>query len=1090
MMRVPIAFQVFSRRFESSGWHAGWRGPFSRWSNCHRTFQTGGVISALVLALCGSAFSAGAGSGQPSGESVQELLKAAEVRGGLVVQLGCDDGDLLTRLGVLPGTLVQGLECDQRKIVEIRDHIHEAGLAGTVSVSHWDGKSLPYIDNLVNVIMVSDVGCQVSGKEIERVLAPRGVCIALDTGLSTLDSFRKPVPTDTDEWTHFMHGPDNNPVARDSRVDCPEGLQWIESPLWTRDHDSTPSVFGLVSAKGRLFYILDEGPIGIIDGRLPSAHSLVARDAHNGVLLWKRSLPDWYPSHVQWGTTPIYLHRRLVAVDNRVYVTDGLRGPVIALDAASGKRLHTFAGTEETAEILVDRGVLVAGIMKTDSQPGDENPPSRDEPFKTARLREYKSRGSALVAFDVQTGETFWRRPCEFIPSSICTDGTHLFYSTSEHLACVELRSGELAWQSAGAASKPMVHNGVLVTAMETEGKRWTPRLTLQARSAQDGTLLWQADGATLPTFANCFYIPPEYFIANNLVWIRAARGAEIVGLDLHNGERKRAISLEGAFTPGHHVRCYPAKATERFALFNKRGIEFMDFSGKAGFTKHDWVRGACRLGILPSNGMIYVPPNGCNCCVETYVRGFQALNSEQPPEPVDDATRLERGPAFASLPSPSKGEEDWPTFRHDPARSSATNCDVNFPLRQRWCKKLSGRVTSPVASDGRLAVSEIDARTVHALDAESGDSVWSFVAGGRVDSPPTFADGLAVFGAADGCIYCLRSADGALVWRFQAAPTDRRLVAFGQVESVWPSHGSVLVRDGVVYLTAGRSSYLDGGIHLYALDLRSGDILHRQNVHTIQPQETTMKDTFNNWGALTDILVSDGDNVFMRHLRFDERLNPTSPLYPLDDGNQANGPRVMATSGFLDDSGNKRVYRACSDTWTGRYSPLRTQQLATNEKSVFGCRIHFGRGWKSPRYHAGDGTLVFAQDHVTAAALPKNQTVEAAVRGNGARWDFSVPRESFRWCQQMPVYARATVLAGDKLLVAGQQDRSVEDAITAMDGGAAGALFIFSASSGKLLHQQELPASPMADGMIVAGGSVYISTDKNQLLCLDGTAD
>jgi outer membrane protein assembly factor BamB len=81
-------------------------------------------------------------------------------------------------------------------------------------------------------------------------------------------------------------------------------------------------------------------------------------------------------------------------------------------------------------------------------------------------------------------------------------------------------------------------------------------------------------------------------------------------------------------------------------------------------------------------------------------------------------------------------------------------------------------------------------------------------------------------------------------------------------------------------------------------------------------------------------------------------------------------------------------------------------------------------------------------------------------------------------------------MLTAGKLLVAGRPDRSVEDAITAMDGSAAGALFIFSASSGELLHQQELPASPVADGMIVAGGRVYISTDNNQLLCLGGPAD
>ena len=36
------------------------------------------------------------------------------------------------------------------------------------------------------------------------------------------------------------------------------------------------------------------------------------------------------------------------------------------------------------------------------------------------------------------------------------------------------------------------------------------------------------------------------------------------------------------------------------------------------------------------------------------------------------------------------------------------------------------------------------------------------------------------------------------LAWRFQAAPSPRRHVAFDQVESVWPVHGSVLDRDKV----------------------------------------------------------------------------------------------------------------------------------------------------------------------------------------------------------------------------------------------------------------------------------------------------
>ena len=102
--------------------------------------------------------------------------------------------------------------------------------------------------------------------------------------------------------------------------------------------------------------------------------------------------------------------------------------------------------------------------------------------------------------------------------------------------------------------------------------------------------------------------------------------------------------------------------------------------------------------------------------------------------------------------------------------------------LANDWSSKLGGRLSSVVIAGGKVFVAQIDAHTVHALDAATGKPAWSYVTGGRVDSPPTFHDGRVLFGSADGCVYCLRASDGALIWRFQAAPQDRRLMAFEQL--------------------------------------------------------------------------------------------------------------------------------------------------------------------------------------------------------------------------------------------------------------------------------------------------------------------
>ncbi|MHC4145639.1 MAG: hypothetical protein ACYSUD_12775, partial [Planctomycetota bacterium] len=85
---------------------------------------------------------------------------------------------------------------------------------------------------------------------------------------------------------------------------------------------------------------------------------LVARDAFNGVLLWKRRIPKWQWHLRGFRTGPSDLSRRLVAVGSRVYVTLGIDGPLVALDAATGKTVRTYEQTEGTLEVVHCEGTL------------------------------------------------------------------------------------------------------------------------------------------------------------------------------------------------------------------------------------------------------------------------------------------------------------------------------------------------------------------------------------------------------------------------------------------------------------------------------------------------------------------------------------------------------------------------------------------------------------------------------------------------------------------------------------------------------------------------------------------------------------
>ena len=163
----------------------------------------------------------------------------------------------------------------------------------------------------------------------------------------------------------------------------------------------------------------------------------------------------------------------------------------------------------------------------------------------------------------------------------------------------------------------------------------------------------------------------------------------------------------------------------------------------------------------------------------------------------------------------------------------------------------------------------------------------------------------MAIFGCADGWVHAVRLSDGALVWKFFAAPADVKTVALNQVESLWPVHGSVLILDGVAYCSAGRSTWLDGGIWLWGLDPATGKILHKTHYASTHPDyqkltevdETTrqaelsrtdqnmtdyktsghsdLSDAFSmEGGTIRDVLVSDGRNVFLHTAQFDAKLS------------------------------------------------------------------------------------------------------------------------------------------------------------------------------------------------------------------------
>jgi hypothetical protein len=90
------------------------------------------------------------------------------------------------------------------------------------------------------------------------------------------------------------------------------------------------------------------------------------------------------------------------------------------------------------------------------------------------------------------------------------------------------------------------------------------------------------------------------------------------------------------------------------------------------------------------------------------------------------------------------------------------------------------------------------------------------------------------------------------------------------------------------------------------------------------------------------------------------------------------------------------------------------------------------------------------------------------------------------RWSIRIPVRVRAMVAAGGKLFVAGPPDVVPDDdPLAAFEGRRGAMLWAFSGRNGEKLGEvARLDALPVYDGLIAAGGRLYVSLQDGRIVC------
>ncbi len=762
--------------------------------------------------------------------------KLAGLQGGLIVQLGASQSQAAAELSLTGRYLIHILDSDSKAIQSARANLRKNGHYGLAWAEQTaNSKRLPYAENIVNLIVIRDYAVPV--EELMRVLTPGGTLVVADTKIlkkegleaggfsdfSTIDSSliaQKPWPKEMDGWSHPRHAADGNAVSKDTLVGPPQRVRWIAA--------ATSEVEGLVTAGGRNFY-----------------GGILARDSFNGLRLWNRDLRKGDLNAEDFKLSGLSRNSARPIASSKLVFTVLKKQPV-ALDAATGEVVVELGDMKNPTNLLYDGVRVIATDSETvrafDVESGKQlwNVPAADARYLVAdgkfaayiQGRTRRGDKTQVVLLDAASGTVKWQRDD---------------YSWLVQTKRLVLGLGQLVFE-VSTLNDHDADNGIHVVAAATGKHSWSKNYApgmnhaRQARAMFIGDDLWILHGGKINT-------SDKEKLKRQPV--------EISALDPATGETRKTL-------PAGLTHCFPPVATINFMFAGELDMTNLK-SGEVIANRITKANCSRENGWIPANGLVYTTPKHCTCW--PMLRGFvamaPALEKDSPANlPVEQIEfLLEKGPAKADPKAANPQLSDWPLYRHDRWRSSSAVTDGPKLLNKRWSVALNasvdsekkgtgpilddwkenpvikGPLSSPTIANGLAYVTRPNAHELIAIETASGKIRWRFTANGRIDTPPAIHRGLCLFGSATGWVYALDADTGEMVWRLRAAPTDERIVVYGQVESPWPVPGAVLIMDDVAYFAAGRQPLADGGILVFAVDPLTGQRHWVQRITTL-PQK------------------------------------------------------------------------------------------------------------------------------------------------------------------------------------------------------------------------------------------------------------
>ncbi|MCX7016210.1 MAG: PQQ-binding-like beta-propeller repeat protein [Candidatus Sumerlaeota bacterium] len=606
-------------------------------------------------------------------ESAKAIVKNAGVTEGFALVLGGEASRLAYELAKATDLRIYAIESDAAKVDAARKALSAAGLyGGRVCVDQGDPSKLPYANYFANLIVcdsaIANGQLPADPGAIARCLRPCGgvACVGIPKGappaarqsldeaalskwIEGLGFGRCSVITDPEEggkwavmkrpalpgagkWTSEYAEPGNTACGDDQIVRAPLRLLWYGEPGQTdmiNRHNKAPAP---VSMNGRMF--------------VQGAGVVMAYDAYNGLLLWKRDMPEASrdrmvaePGNLALSDDSLFVGTAKECVrldqatgepkntyplpaapdgqphqwvymayaDGKVFgsmappTAAGANAPpesdaVFALDADSGKLAWMHRGQnimDLTIALGEGRMFFVDSSIREEQRQallGQDKAPLKDltaEEQQKAEAALKKLDARMATALDLKTGKAVWEKPVEV------TNISHVGIGGGE--LCAAYSNGALALYGANANA----HHWEQFMAGEFSRRR------IEVLNAMDGSVLWAKD---------CNYRHRPLVVGP---WIMAEPWA----FDLKTGEqRMRPQPFTGEpsvwefYRPGHHCGAVSANVN---TLFMRSGFtSYYDLAGDSGIEHFSGHRLGCWINAVAANGLMLAPEAaaGCTC--------------------------------------------------------------------------------------------------------------------------------------------------------------------------------------------------------------------------------------------------------------------------------------------------------------------------------------------------------------------------------------------------------------------------------------------------------------------------------------------